>query len=172
MVSRPSLKRVVPGSVPPWRAPLFFAAPLRFRAAAQRRGFHFRALLFCFSAPWAKNANFALLRLGPFGRGGPPWAWRGPAFCGPGRASVSEAGGPRLGSLLARCFFLARSWFRAAAWRFVSLPRFSISARLFFESIAARLSPSRLGGCSEARRVLEIVLSLRRGANFGIAGSH
>ena len=71
------------------------------------------------------------------GRGGaPPRGWW-PS----GRASVSEAGGPGLGSSLARALFcVAPLWFRAAGRRFfVPLPWFSTSGRKHGSAIEAPL---------------------------------
>ena len=59
MVSRPSLKRVVPGSVPPWRA-LVLRGLRRFRAA----GVVFAPLSWL-SIPGRKHGSDALVRLKP-----------------------------------------------------------------------------------------------------------
>ena len=110
MVARPSLKRAVPGSVPPWRA---LCAELA------------RALnLFCCSNP--SSGRFRAFWVRPScprvgrRRGGAPPQLPGPS----GRAS---AGGPGLVSFCERVFFVAPSLFRAAATFFVAAPRFSTS---------------------------------------------
>ena len=110
MVARPSLKRAVPGSVPPWRA---LCAELA------------RALnLFCCSNP--SSGRFRAFWVRPScprvgrRRGGAPPQLPWPS----GRAS---ANGPGLVSFCERVFFVAPSLFRAAATFFVAAPRFSTS---------------------------------------------
>ena len=104
MVARPSLKRVVPGSVPPWRAlcaesacalKAFFSVLcvsksvllLESKFGQILRALNLRA--FWVEPSWPRLNRG---RAGALSRG---W-WPG------GRASVFEAGGPGLGSSLAR----------------------------------------------------------------------
>ena len=114
MVARPSLKRVVPGSVPPWRAlcaesaralKAFFSVLcvsksvllLEPKFGQILRALNLRVFWVRPSCPHAGR-----------GRGGAP-----PQLVWPsGRAS---AGGPGLVSSCARVFFVAPSLFRAAA---------------------------------------------------------
>ena len=126
MVARPSLKRVVPGSVPPWRALCAESA---------------RALKAFFSVLCVSNSVLLLeskfgqilraLNLRAFwvrpsctrvgrGRGGAPSQLLWPR----GRAST---GGPGLVSSCARVFFVAPSLFRAAATFLAAAPWFSTS---------------------------------------------
>ena len=127
MVARPSLKRVVPGSVPPWRA--LCAEPARAAKAffsvlcvsksvlllESKLGQILRALNL--RAFWVRPSCPRVGR----GRGGAPPQLLWPS----GRAS---AGGPGLVSSCARAvFFVALSLFRAAATFFVAAPWFSTS---------------------------------------------
>ena len=124
MVARPSLKRVVPGSVPPWRAlcaELARALKAFFSVLCVSREF---LNLFCCSNP--SSGRFRAFWVRPScprvgrGRGGAPPQLLWPS----GRAS---AGGPGLVSFCERVFFVAPSLFRAAATFFVAAPWFSTS---------------------------------------------
>ena len=125
MVARPSLKRVVPGSVPPWRAlcaesaralKAFFSVLcvsksvllLESKLGQILRALHLRAF-------WVRPLRPRVGR----GRGGAPLQLLWPSD----RAS---AGGPGLVSST-RVFFVAPSLFRAAATFFVAAPWFSTS---------------------------------------------
>ena len=124
MVARPSLKRAVPGSVPPWRA---------LCAESARALKAFFSILCVSKSVLLHESKFgqisralnarALSGSGPrvgHGRGGAPPQLLWPS----GRAS---AGGPGLVSSCARVFFAAPSLFRAAATFFVAAPWFSTS---------------------------------------------
>ena len=124
MVARPSLKRVVPGSVPPWRAlcaesaralKAFFSVLCVSKSVLllERK---FRQILRALNlrAFWVRASCPRVGR----GRGGAP-----PQLPS-GRAS---AGGPGLVSSCARVFFVAPSLFRAAATFCVAAPWFSTS---------------------------------------------
>ena len=129
MVARPSLKRVVPGSVPPWRAlcaesaralKAFFSVPCVSKSVLlheSKFGQISRALNL--RAFWVRPSCPRVGR----GRGGAPPQLLWPS----GRAS---AGGPGLVSSCARVFFVAPLLFRAAATFFVAAPCFSSSLRL------------------------------------------
>ena len=82
MVARPSLKRVVPGSVPPWRALCASRVSTSVLRLEPKFGQAFAR---------AKHARF-LVRA----------SWPRPRRIFGGLVSVSEAGGPGLGSSLAR----------------------------------------------------------------------
>ena len=126
MVARPSLKRVVPGSVPPWRAlcaesaralKAFFSVLCVSKSVLlleSKFGQILRALNL--RAFWVRPSCPRVGR----GRGGAPPQLLWPS----GRAS---AGGPGLVSSCARVFFVAPSLFRAAATFFVAVPWFSTS---------------------------------------------
>ena len=137
MVLRPSLKRVVPGSVPPWRALCarvgarsFLLSSLCFPQVSKSvllleskfaqilRALNLRAFWVRASCP----------RVGR-GRGGAPPQLLRPS----GRASANN--GPGLASSRARLFFVAPSLFRAAATFFMAVPWFSTSGNQ--ESAAA-----------------------------------
>ena len=127
MVARPSLKRVAPGSVPPWRA---FCAESARAAFCSVLCVSCKFLnLFCCLRPSSGRICGALnLRAFCRGRGGAPPQLLRPS----GRAS---AGGPGLASSRARLFFVAPSLFRAAATFFMAAPWFSTSGNQ--ESAAA-----------------------------------
>ena len=126
MVARPSLKRVVPGSIPPWRAlcaesaralKAFFSVLCVSKSVLlleSKFGQILRALNL--RAFWVRPSCPRVGR----GRGGAPPQLLWPS----GRAS---AGGPGLVSSCERVFFVAPSLFRAAATFFVAAPWFSTS---------------------------------------------
>ena len=111
MVVRPSLKRVVPGLVPPWRALCAESA---------------RALKAFFSVLCVSKS--VLLHKSKFGQISRALNlrafWVRPSCPPSGRAS---AGGLGLVSSFAHVFFVAPSLFRAAATFFVAAPWFSTS---------------------------------------------
>ena len=124
MVARPSLKRAVPGSVPPWRAlcaelaralKAFFSVLCASKSVLLLES-KFGQISRAFSAFWVRPSCPRVGR----GRGGAPPQLLWPS----GRAS---AGGPGLVSSCARVFFVAPSLFRAAATFFVAAPWFSTS---------------------------------------------
>ena len=82
--------------------------------------------------PWALRPQLSRGRAGA-----PPRGWW-PS----GLASVSEAGGPGLGS--SPLFCVAVSWFRAAGSCFVALPRISASSRGAASEVASRSAIARL----------------------------
>ena len=126
MVARPSLKRVVPGSIPPWRAlcaesaralKAFFSVLCVSKSVLlleSKFGQILRALNL--RAFWVRPLCPRVGR----GRGGAPPQLLWPS----GRAS---AGGPGLVSSCERVFFVAPSLFRAAATFFVAAPWLSTS---------------------------------------------
>ena len=125
MVARPSLKRVVPGSIPPWRAlcaesaralTAFFSVLCASKSVLlleSKFGQILRALNL--RAFWVRPS---CPRMAAGGGAPPQLLWPS------GRAS---AGGPGLASSCERVFFVAPSLFRAAATFFVAAPWFSTS---------------------------------------------
>ena len=158
MVARPSLKRVVPGSVPPWRA---------LCAESARALKAFFSVLCVSKSVWLLESKFGkilrALNLRAFwvrpscprvgrGRGGAPPQLLWPS----GRAS---AGGPGLVSSCERVFFVAPSLFRAGfatSFRLIrSLSTFAVETLLALRG--AELPSSR--GVA-AKRELEIIAKL------------